>query len=158
MFFRLLPQYPGGATISSQKTQIINLFFSFKHSNAFKKFPAAPKAEKNVRREEAGLRQADGGGEEYQCHRERSRREEAKGWKKLLKKGSSRHWNLQQGHGHYEQLHQRHLWELAQEASRLAHYNKKPTITSLEIQTTVRLVLFGELAKHAVSQRHKGRD
>nr|GLL19989.1 histone H1-beta, late embryonic-like [Ipomoea trifida] len=72
--------------------------------------------------------------------------------------GSSRHWNLQQGHGHYEQLHQRHLWELAQEASRLAHYNKKPTITSLEIQTTVCLVLFGELAKHAVSQRHKGRD
>ncbi|KAJ0629974.1 putative transcription factor Hap3/NF-YB family [Helianthus annuus] len=40
--------------------------------------------------------------------------------------------------------------KLAQEASRLARYNKKPTITSREIQTAVRLVLPGELAKHAV--------
>ncbi|KAF5195074.1 Histone h2b, partial [Thalictrum thalictroides] len=39
--------------------------------------------------------------------------------------------------------------KLAQEASRLARYNKKPTITSREIQTSVRLVLPGELAKHA---------
>ncbi|CAN6442530.1 unnamed protein product [Victoria cruziana] len=31
--------------------------------------------------------------------------------------------------------------KLAQEASRLARYNKKPTITSREIQTSVRLVL-----------------
>ncbi|KDO72941.1 hypothetical protein CISIN_1g032181mg [Citrus sinensis] len=31
--------------------------------------------------------------------------------------------------------------KLAQEASRLARYNKKPTITSREIQTAVRLVL-----------------
>ncbi|KAG6520356.1 hypothetical protein ZIOFF_017405 [Zingiber officinale] len=42
--------------------------------------------------------------------------------------------------------------KLAQEASRLARYNKKPTITSREIQTSVRLVLPGELAKHAVSE------
>ncbi|KAE8735951.1 Histone H2B.3 [Hibiscus syriacus] len=42
--------------------------------------------------------------------------------------------------------------KLAQEASRLARYNKKPTITSREIQTAVRLVLPGELAKHAVSE------
>ncbi|KAK9998555.1 hypothetical protein SO802_018158 [Lithocarpus litseifolius] len=33
--------------------------------------------------------------------------------------------------------------KLAQEASRLARYNKKPTITSREIQTAVRLVLPG---------------
>ena len=37
----------------------------------------------------------------------------------------------------------------------LSRYNKKPTITSREIQTAVRLVLPGELAKHAVSEGTK---
>ncbi|XP_030905829.1 histone H2B 1/2/3/4/6-like [Melopsittacus undulatus] len=41
------------------------------------------------------------------------------------------------------------------EASRLAYYNKRSTITSREIQTAVRLLLPGELAKHAVSQGTK---
>uniref|UniRef100_A0A0C9QR63 Histone H2B n=1 Tax=Wollemia nobilis TaxID=56998 RepID=A0A0C9QR63_9CONI len=45
--------------------------------------------------------------------------------------------------------------KLASEASKLARYNKKPTITSREIQTAVRLVLPGELAKHAVSEGTK---
>ncbi|KAF9603283.1 hypothetical protein IFM89_034616 [Coptis chinensis] len=45
--------------------------------------------------------------------------------------------------------------KLAQESSRLARYNKKSTITSREIQTAVRLVLLGELAKHAVSEGTK---
>ncbi|KAB1227410.1 Histone H2B [Morella rubra] len=45
--------------------------------------------------------------------------------------------------------------KLAQESSRLARYNKKPTVTSREIQTAVRLVLPGELAKHAVSEGTK---
>jgi histone H2B len=45
--------------------------------------------------------------------------------------------------------------KLAQESSRLARYNKKPTITSREIQTVVRLVLPGELTKHAVSEGTK---
>jgi len=45
--------------------------------------------------------------------------------------------------------------KLASESSRLARYNKKPTITSREIQTAVRLVLPGELAKHAVSEGTK---
>ncbi|MCL7031869.1 hypothetical protein MKW94_020202 [Papaver nudicaule] len=45
--------------------------------------------------------------------------------------------------------------KLAGESSRLARYNKKPTITSREIQTAVRLVLPGELAKHAVSEGTK---
>ncbi|KAJ4903183.1 Histone H2B.3 [Raphanus sativus] len=45
--------------------------------------------------------------------------------------------------------------KLAGEASKLARYNKKPTITSREIQTAVRLVLPGELAKHAVSEGTK---
>lgn len=44
---------------------------------------------------------------------------------------------------------------IAAEASRLAHYNKKSTITSREVQTAVRLLLPGELAKHAVSEGTK---
>eukprot|EP00238_Polyblepharides_amylifera_P002570 CAMPEP_0196576374 /NCGR_PEP_ID=MMETSP1081-20130531/5654_1 /TAXON_ID=36882 /ORGANISM="Pyramimonas amylifera, Strain CCMP720" /LENGTH=127 /DNA_ID=CAMNT_0041894959 /DNA_START=34 /DNA_END=417 /DNA_ORIENTATION=+ len=45
--------------------------------------------------------------------------------------------------------------KIATEASKLSRYNKKPTITSREIQTAVRLVLPGELAKHAVSEGTK---
>ncbi|XP_055119378.1 histone H2B type 1-A-like [Symphalangus syndactylus] len=44
---------------------------------------------------------------------------------------------------------------IAGEASRLAHYDKRSTITSREIQTAVRLLLPGELAKHAVSEGTK---
>ena len=44
---------------------------------------------------------------------------------------------------------------IAAESSRLAHYNKRSTITSREIQTAVRLLLPGELAKHAISEGTK---
>ncbi|KAI1724853.1 core histone h2A/H2B/H3/H4 domain-containing protein [Ditylenchus destructor] len=44
---------------------------------------------------------------------------------------------------------------IAAEASRLAQYNKRSTISSREIQTSVRLILPGELAKHAVSEGTK---
>ncbi|KAH7643406.1 histone H2B [Dermatophagoides farinae] len=44
---------------------------------------------------------------------------------------------------------------IAAEASRLAQNNKRTTITSREIQTSVRLLLPGELAKHAVSEGTK---
>ena len=44
---------------------------------------------------------------------------------------------------------------VASEASKLAKYNKKSTISSREIQTAVRLLLPGELAKHAVSEGTK---
>ncbi|KAM7297705.1 histone H2B-like [Ixodes scapularis] len=44
---------------------------------------------------------------------------------------------------------------IAAESSRLAHYNKRSTITSREIQTAVRLLLPGELGKHAVSEGTK---
>ena len=45
--------------------------------------------------------------------------------------------------------------KIASESAKLARYTKKPTITSREIQTAVRLVLPGELAKHAVSEGTK---
>ncbi|RUS24777.1 histone H2B [Jimgerdemannia flammicorona] len=41
------------------------------------------------------------------------------------------------------------------EASKLATYNKKSTISSCEIQTAVHLILPGELAKHAISKGTK---
>ena len=41
---------------------------------------------------------------------------------------------------------------IATEASKLAAYSKKSTISDIEIQTAVRLILPGELAKHAVSE------
>ena len=44
---------------------------------------------------------------------------------------------------------------IAGEASRLVHYNKRSTITSREIQTAMRLLLPGELAKHSVSEGTK---
>ena len=44
---------------------------------------------------------------------------------------------------------------IAGEASRLASHNKRSTISSREIQTSVRLILPGELAKHAVSEGTK---
>ena len=44
---------------------------------------------------------------------------------------------------------------LAGEASKLAHHNKRKTISSREVQTSVRLLLPGELAKHAVSEGTK---
>ncbi|KAG2584641.1 histone H2B.1-like [Panicum virgatum] len=45
--------------------------------------------------------------------------------------------------------------KLAGEAAKLARYNKKSTITSRDIQTSVCLILPGELAKHAVSEGTK---
>lgn len=47
------------------------------------------------------------------------------------------------------------LERLAGEAGRLSRYNKHKTMTSREIQTAVRLVLPGDLAKHGVSEGTK---
>ncbi|XP_047317148.1 histone H2B, gonadal-like [Impatiens glandulifera] len=44
---------------------------------------------------------------------------------------------------------------LAEEAARMSKYTNKMTITSREIQTAVRLVLPGELGKHAVAEGTK---
>ena len=44
---------------------------------------------------------------------------------------------------------------LCSEAGRLSRYNGKATLSSREVQTSVRLVLPGELAKHAVSEGTK---
>jgi histone H2B len=44
---------------------------------------------------------------------------------------------------------------LATEAGRLSRYTDRRTLSSREIQTAVRLILPGELAKHAVSEGTK---
>ena len=45
--------------------------------------------------------------------------------------------------------------KISGEASKLVRYTKKQTLSSREIQTAVRLLLPGELAKHAVSEGTK---
>ncbi|CAI9757696.1 unnamed protein product [Fraxinus pennsylvanica] len=59
--------------------------------------------------------------------------------------------------GNLQDLHLQVIFfeKLAQEASKLAKYNKKPTITSRESQNAIRLVLPGELAKHVMSKGTK---
>ena len=44
---------------------------------------------------------------------------------------------------------------IASEAGRLVRYNNKGVLGSREVQTAIRLVLPGELAKHAVSEGTK---
>jgi histone H2B len=44
---------------------------------------------------------------------------------------------------------------IAAEASKLAVYNNRSTISSREIQTACRLILPGELSKHAISEGTK---
>ena len=44
---------------------------------------------------------------------------------------------------------------IASEAAQIGRINKKSTLSSREIQTAVRLILPGELAKHAVSEGTK---
>ena len=45
--------------------------------------------------------------------------------------------------------------KIALEAAKLVRYNRKQTLSSREIQTAVRLLLPGELSKHAVSEGTK---
>ena len=45
--------------------------------------------------------------------------------------------------------------KISLEAAKLVRFNKKQTLSSREIQTSVRLLLPGELAKHAVSEGTK---
>ncbi|OWK17712.1 hypothetical protein Celaphus_00009033 [Cervus elaphus hippelaphus] len=55
--------------------------------------------------------------------------------------------------GHHELVREDIFERIASEPSRLVHYyNKRSTVTSREVQTAVRLLLPGELAKHAVSE------
>jgi len=45
--------------------------------------------------------------------------------------------------------------KIALEGSKLVRYNRKRTLSSREIQTAVKLILPGELAKHAISEGTK---
>ena len=76
---------------------------------------------------------------------------------KVFEAGASRYWSVKQGYVYHEQLCETISSRGSQlRASRLAHYNKRSTITSREIQDRCpRLLLPGELAKHAVSEGTK---
>eukprot|EP00889_Picochlorum_renovo_P003934 jgi/Picre1/30964/NNA_006323.t1 len=70
-------------------------------------------------------------------------------------KHAPRHWNLFQGMAILNSFIADQFEKIASQAAQLSRVNKKPTLTSREIQTAVRLVLPGELAKHAVSEGTK---
>ena len=44
---------------------------------------------------------------------------------------------------------------ISQEAAKLVRYNRRKTLSSREVQTAVKLLLPGELAKHAISEGTK---
>ena len=44
---------------------------------------------------------------------------------------------------------------IALESSKLVRYNRRKTLSSREVQTAVKLLLPGELAKHAISEGTK---
>jgi len=44
---------------------------------------------------------------------------------------------------------------IVQEASKLTQYNKNKTLTAREIQTAVKLLIPGELAKHSIAEGTK---
>ncbi|RVW57058.1 Histone H2B [Vitis vinifera] len=117
------------------------LFAPFKPPLSLSRISDGAKGREEARREEAGRgKEVDGG-------REGPAEKKPKAGKKLPKEGGA-------GPGDKKKKRTKKSVEtykiyifkvLKQESSRLARYNKKPTITSREIQTAVRLVLPGEL-------------
>ncbi|KAM1890103.1 hypothetical protein ACFX13_048018 [Malus domestica] len=99
-------------------------------------------------REEAHREEASRG-EEVRRGGENPCREEAQSLKEAPQRGRSRRRRQEEEEIEEERgdLQDLHLQGVVQ--AREVH--KKPTITSREIQTVVRLVLLSELAKHAVS-------
>ncbi|KAL0382779.1 UNVERIFIED_CONTAM: Histone H2B.2 [Sesamum calycinum] len=87
------------------------------------------------------------------CGREGSGGEEAQGREasqggRHRRRGGQEEEAVEEEHGDLQDLH-------LQGGVAARALQKKPTITSREIQTAVRLVLPGELAKHAVSEGTK---
>lgn len=67
---------------------------------------------------------------------------------------ASRNRNLKEVHEHHELIYQRCV-RANQLGGKLVSNNHKHTLSSREVQTAVRLLLPGELAKHAVSEGTK---
>ena len=67
---------------------------------------------------------------------------------------ASRNRYLQEVHEHHELIYQRCV-RANQSGGKLVSNNHKHTLSSREVQTAVRLLLPGELAKHAVSEGTK---
>ncbi|CAN0414373.1 unnamed protein product, partial [Pylaiella littoralis] len=76
-------------------------------------------------------------------------------YKVLNLAGAPRHRYLQARHAHHELVHQRRFSSACPASSASTRYNKKAALSSREVQTAVRLMPPGELAKHAVSEGTK---
>ena len=115
------------------------------------KVPAAKKGEKRAGKAKSGT--ADGSGK----NKKRTRRKESYAIYiyKVLKQVHPDTGISSKAMGIMNSFVNDIFERIATESSRLAHYNKKSTISSREIQTAIRLLLPGELAKHAVSEGTK---
>ena len=120
------------------------------------KEPKAPKAPKAPKEPKAKTPKAEGGAEKKKGKKKASKSETYKVYiYKVLKQVHPDTGVSSKAMSIVNSMMNDMFDKIASEASRLARINKKPTITSREIQTAVRLVLPGELAKHAVSEGTK---
>ena len=120
------------------------------------KAPKEPKAPKAPKEPKAKAPKADGGAEKKKGKKKASKSETYKVYiYKVLKQVHPDTGVSSKAMSIVNSMMNDMFDKIASEASRLARINKKPTITSREIQTAVRLVLPGELAKHAVSEGTK---
>ena len=120
------------------------------------KEPKAPKAPKAPKEPKAKAPKAEGGAEKKKGKKKASKSETYKVYiYKVLKQVHPDTGVSSKAMSIVNSMMNDMFDKIASEASRLARINKKPTITSREIQTAVRLVLPGELAKHAVSEGTK---
>jgi histone H2B len=115
------------------------------------KAPAAPKAEKVAKKADATKKPADG--------KKKKKVAKSESYKvylyKVLKQVHPDTGVSSKAMSILNSLMNDMFDKIATEAARLSRYSKKPTMTSREIQTAVRLVLPGELSKHAVSEGTK---
>jgi histone H2B len=115
------------------------------------KAPKAPKAEKVVKKEAAPKKTTDG--------KKKKKVSKSESYKvylyKVLKQVHPDTGVSSKAMSILNSLMNDMFDKIATEAARLSRYSKKPTMTSREIQTAVRLVLPGELSKHAVSEGTK---
>ncbi len=115
------------------------------------KAPAAPKAEKVAKKVAAPKKSADG--------KKKKKASKSESYKvylyKVLKQVHPDTGVSSKAMSILNSLMNDMFDKIATEAARLSRYSKKPTMTSREIQTAVRLVLPGELSKHAVSEGTK---
>uniref|UniRef100_G1LU99 Histone H2B n=1 Tax=Ailuropoda melanoleuca TaxID=9646 RepID=G1LU99_AILME len=152
-----MPYLHKGFYIKGATYAVLTLFFSFLFLGALLVFSAMPEPAKSAPAPKKGSKKAVTKAQKKDGKkRKRSRKESYSVYVyKVLKQVHPDTGISSKAMGIMNSFVNDIFERIAGEASRLAHYNKRSTITSREIQTAVRLLLPGELAKHAVSEGTK---